>query len=155
MNRLLLNIAGAICFCKNRGFDVYSTNKTWARRIMFITKENVVSRLSSCSSPSQPLLKPLLWGENCFMTMASGSPKLLSLIFLPFGFYQAIILTVSANAPFFNTFGKIFTRFILKNISARRKNYIENKLGIPCSVKNVKTQFNQFNILAVQKTLCL
>jgi len=50
-------------FSKYKGFGVYSMNKTWDRRKMFITRENVATRLSSCSAPSQPLLMPLLWGE--------------------------------------------------------------------------------------------
>ncbi len=34
-------------------------SKTGGKRKMFITKENE----ASCSSPSQPLLKPIFWGE--------------------------------------------------------------------------------------------
>ncbi len=41
----------------------YSMNNTVCRRKMFITMVNVASWLSSCSAPTQPLLKPLLWGE--------------------------------------------------------------------------------------------
>jgi hypothetical protein len=35
-------------------------NKTWGRGKMFITRESAVSWLSSSSTPSQPLLKPLI-----------------------------------------------------------------------------------------------
>jgi hypothetical protein len=44
-----------------RGFNVYSMNKTGGRRKMFITRVTAASWLSSCSAPSQPLLKPLLY----------------------------------------------------------------------------------------------
>ncbi len=47
----------------NKGLGVYSMNKTLGRRKVFKTKLNSASRLSSCSVPSHPLLKLLLWGE--------------------------------------------------------------------------------------------
>ncbi len=39
---------------------MYSMNKTWGRRKVFIIKLDVASQLSSCSAPSQPLLKLFL-----------------------------------------------------------------------------------------------
>jgi hypothetical protein len=38
-------------------------NKTWGRRKMFITKDNVIKSIEQLLSTSQPLLKPLLWGD--------------------------------------------------------------------------------------------
>ncbi len=57
------------------GFGVYSMNKTGGRitrRKMFMTRANAASWLSSCSEPSQPLIKPLLWGEFALWLWVQG-----------------------------------------------------------------------------------
>ncbi len=75
----LLNREGALYLCtlydcvqkrgdgspisKYRGIGIYSMNKPMGRRHMFITRAKAASWFSSCSAPSQPLLKPLLWDE--------------------------------------------------------------------------------------------
>ncbi len=75
------------------------------RRKMFITRANVARWLSSCSTPSQPLLKPLLWGE-----IALGSGKVFDKN------RKRGVLAMKGNIrlrlqsfPIFSLFGYVFT----------------------------------------------
>ncbi len=53
-------------------FGIYSMKKIGGGRKMFLTRANSTNWFSSCSTPSQPLFKSLLRGENSCLTMATG-----------------------------------------------------------------------------------